>query len=207
MKRLERVFDVYIANGSSLPDDHCGPGSTIDYTKSIGEHMVSFLKKHHITSILDCPCGTSNWMSQVELQGIEYIGADVVQSLVEYNKKTFPNKQFLYLDITEDKLPKSDLLFCRDCLFHFNYDDKILAFINFICSDIPYILTSNYLSCVQNLEIETGQFAEVNWGKEPFNFSDPIDNLDDSCGGWPPRVMSLYSKNQIYDALSKKGKI
>lgn len=37
------------------------------------------LKKYSIKSILDIPCGDFSWMKKIELDGIEYIGADIVK--------------------------------------------------------------------------------------------------------------------------------
>ena len=65
------------------------------------------------------------------------------------------------LDITKDKLPRSDLMICRDLLFHLSYNDIFLFFENFLSSDINYILInshSNNNNIFENKDIITGDF-------------------------------------------------
>lgn len=203
-KALEQMSQKYRITNKYKPDGHCGPGSTLDYTQSIRNNLIPFLVKHNINSILDCPCGNFNWMSSLNFGNIKYVGADIVISQIELNKKDYPKKEFIHLDITEDVLPSADLLFCRDCLFHFSHKNKILALSNFIKSNIPYILMSNHPNCNNNVAIIDGDFKEINWKLEPFNFPDPIDFIDDSDpnGKFPERRMNLYSKEQIQKSLS-----
>jgi hypothetical protein len=53
------------------------------------------------------------------------LGADIVKDLIDINKKKYENEKikFMKLDIKYDKLPDSDLMICRDCLFHFSNKD------------------------------------------------------------------------------------
>jgi hypothetical protein len=204
-KRLENAFAVYNVCGDNYANDcHCGPGSTLENTKTIRKELVPFLNKHNITSILDCPCGDFNWMSTVNLENIRYIGGDVVGSQVELNKKLYPNKDFIHIDLTEDELPKLDLLFCRGCLFHFNKSDKLLALHNFVKSNIPYILITNYPNCEENIELlRTNDFKQVNWKISPFNFPEPLDILNDGLDQGNVMVMNLYSRDQIEKAIKE----
>lgn len=198
--RFERLFTAHVYSPYT-EHTRCGPGSSMEYTESIRKNLVPFFKKHNINSILDCPCGDCHWMNALNLEGIKYIGGDVVDAHLASNEALYPNKQFIHIDITEDPLPTSDLLFCRDCLFHFSKNDKLLALHNFIKSDIKYIMISNYPNCKVNVELNSGDFKEINWAIEPFNFDKPLDILDDSHKDCPKREMNLYSKKQIEDAL------
>jgi hypothetical protein len=82
-QRVQHTFGVYEISGNQYNDSHCGPGSTLEYTESIRKNLVPFLSKHHITSIFDCPCGAFNWMSAVDFGDIEYVGGDVIKSIVD----------------------------------------------------------------------------------------------------------------------------
>ena len=208
-KILEQISQKYNVTNDYKPDGHCGPGSTLYYTHSIRSGLIPFLFKHNINSILDCPCGNFNWMETIDFGQIKYIGADIVAGQIELNKNIHPDKNFVHLDITEDDLPYADLLFCRDCLFHFTTKTKIVALSNFVRSNIPYILMSNHPNCEKNVNlIGDGDFKEINWKLEPFNFPDPIDFIDDSgqTNKFSIRKMNLYSREQIQNALSAIGR-
>jgi hypothetical protein len=54
------------------------------------------------------------------LSGVQYIGADVVPSLIASNREQFtrPGVHFIIADLTKDPPPRADLVLCRDCLVH-----------------------------------------------------------------------------------------
>lgn len=93
--------------------------------ESIRGLLPILFRKFQISSILDVPCGDFNWMQLLELQGISYIGGEIVKPLVsELNIKfSGDGVAFLQMDITKNKLPKCDLVLNRDCLFHLSYHD------------------------------------------------------------------------------------
>lgn len=203
----ETTFKSYDIIGDDTRDGYCGGGSTLGYTSIIRNNLAPLLTKYKICSILDLPCGDLNWMKEIDLGSIKYIGGDVVLGLIDRNKRVFTNRSFLHIDITEDKLPQVDLLLCRDCLFHFIKADKIRSLSNFVNSDIKYILMSHYPLCNNNIDTtHTGDFKEINWTIDPFNFEDPIDIINDSdgenSGRFSPRVMALFTRDQIKDNLS-----
>jgi hypothetical protein len=56
----------------------------------------------------NAPCGDFNWMQLVNLEGIEYVGADVVPDLMERDQQ-MPNargRTLMVSDVTRDRLPK-----------------------------------------------------------------------------------------------------
>jgi FkbM family methyltransferase len=203
--KAENTFKVYEVCGKYENDCHCGPGSTLSYTESIRSNLIQFLNKYNITSIFDCPCGDFNWMSTLDFGDIKYLGGDVIQSMVQLNSQLYPGKQFTHFDLLEDALPKVDLLFCRDCLFHFSKEDKLKVLQNFINSGIKYIMITDYPNCSFNEELETGDFKEFNWKLFPFNFPDPLDVIDDTgitdAHAYSVRKMNLYSRDHILAAF------
>ena len=64
-------------------------------------------------------------MKEVCLDEYEYIGADIVTELIKINNDKFKttHNKFIDLDLTTGKLPKVDLIFCRDCLVHLCNED------------------------------------------------------------------------------------
>ena len=191
-------------------DGHCGPGSTFNYTKILRRELPSFLKKHGIKSMVDAPCGYFEWMNSVQFEeGFKYIGADIVPNIIAYNKQDFPDKYFLVSDISEDKLPDADLLFVRDCLFHFNNEYKRKFFQNFLANNFKFLLTSNHPKCTVNNEVHEFNgchFEQINWTLSPWNFPQPIDSIldwpEEGSEIYPYRTMVLYSKDEIQTILS-----
>jgi hypothetical protein len=208
-ENLRNLFLGYGVNGKEeLSDDHCGAGSTTWYTEIIRASLPGFLKKHNIKSMLDAPCGHFEWMSKIQFpENFDYLGADIHPDLVERNNKKFGNK-FTVLDITEDDLPSKELLFVRDCLFHFDDALKLKFFRNFLRNDFKYILTSHHPRHPQNINLwRIEDFTPVNWFIDPWNFPLPIDfivdynEIDPRFHPHPYRIMSLWSREQIQSVI------
>lgn len=177
----------------------CGPGSTIEYTTNLRLHLGTTLEKHNIASMLDVPCGDYSWMSITNLPSITtYIGGDIVEFLINENIQKYPKVNFKTIDLTLDKLPDVDLLFCRDCLLHLSFDNINKVFDNISRSNIKYILMSCWFDDAENYkDIETGNSRYINFLESPFNFEKPVDTITDYVDGFPKREMMLWSKSVI----------
>jgi hypothetical protein len=184
----------------------CGPGSTLNYTTNLRLHLGAVLEKHKIISMLDAPCGDYSWMSITDLPSITtYIGGDIVEFLINENIQKYPRINFRTLDLTTDRLPDVDLLFCRDCLLHLSFEDINKVFKNISQSNVKYILLSNWYEDAENTrDIQTGDARYINFLDDPFNFTNPIDSIVDFVDGFPHRKMLLWSKEVIDNYV--KGK-
>lgn len=122
-----------------------GPGSTFDATRNIRAALPEIFETYNIKSVLDIPCGDFNWMQHVDLKGIDYTGADIVEELIEKNNRNFASdkRKFLVLDLTRDTLPGSDLVICRDGLVHLTDREISLALRNIKKSGAKYLFTTN----------------------------------------------------------------
>jgi SAM-dependent methyltransferase len=202
----ERFTEIYKKNSWRNLESRSGPSSTLARTEQIRKQLPSLLIKHSINSMLDAPCGDLNWMSTLLQQGIvkTYVGADIVDDIVLQNKKKYvglANSKFLVLDITKDNLPSSDLLLCRDCLFHFSYADLRRFLTNFAESEIPFLLTTTHynLTGFINKDITTGGWRWFDLFQKPLFFPPPVDRISDG----PDRELCLFTKQQIKDLLLK----
>ena len=93
--KLKEIFNFYSNINVQQTDGHCGPGSTLSYTKNLREKLPELLEKYNIKSMLDSPCGLFDWMSTVKFpDNFKYTGADITSSIVEYNKNYFPRCLF-----------------------------------------------------------------------------------------------------------------
>ena len=205
----ERFNKIYSTNYWLDNESRSGTGSSLRSTENIRFHLLKILEKFNIKKLFDAPCGDFNWMSQVlKSVEIDYLGSDIVKDLIVSNKKYENDKiKFSKLDILVDKLPTSDLMICRDCLFHFSYKDIFLFLNNFLSSDIKYILLTSHLNTehkFENKDIVTGDFRKIDLFSKPFNFEknyiysfDDKDKLEIQHF----KQMYLFSKLQIKNIL------
>jgi hypothetical protein len=197
---LDRFTNIYKDNAWGNDESVSGPGSTAKNSELIGKELPGLFKNLDVKTILDVPCGDFNWFRFVLKDlNVSYIGGDIVKQLIIENEKKYGNEKtrFIHLDITKDKLPKGDLLLCRDCLFHLSYKDIFLFLQNFLISDIKYLLTTTYTKCNMNENIISGRYRQLNLEKPPFSFCKAKHYMDDSMG----RSLALWEKQVLYNAL------
>jgi hypothetical protein len=208
-KSVEERFNlIYSTNYWFDKESRSGTGSSLRTTKNIRFHLPKIFEKFNIKKLFDAPCGDFNWMRNVlKSVEIDYLGSDIVKDLIASNKKYESDKiKFSKLDIRVDNLPASDLMICRDCLFHFSYKDIFLFLNNFLSSDIKYILLTSNLNTghkFENKDIVTGDFREIDLFSKPFNFKkNYIYSFDDRGVEIQHfKKMYLFSKLQIKDIL------
>jgi hypothetical protein len=100
-------------------------------------------------SLLDAPCGDWNWMQEVALPSfIQYFGYDLDVNQIVDNHSRFGFKsrvEFSSSNLLEmDKLPKVDLILCRDFLQHLPNDEIARVLKLFIDSGSRYLITNNF---------------------------------------------------------------
>ncbi len=176
------------------------PGSTVEFTANLRAELPGLLRKLNVHRLLDAPCGDYNWFRLVERPSqVRYIGGDVVQTLIERNRSVFSkdNVDFISLDITQDELPDADLWLCRDCLAHFSYNDIYRALVNFLRSNITYLLTSTHPCNDRNRTIVTGDFQMLNLQRPPFDFSLPLRLIDDWVDENETRQLGLWQRQAL----------
>jgi SAM-dependent methyltransferase len=206
---VERRFtEIYKRNHWGNTESVSGDGSSLAFTANLRKHLPLLFERFGIKSILDAPCGDFNWMSHVLAEyPLNYTGADIVLPLIEGNERAFGNKntRFVHLDLTKEAFPSSDLMICRDCLFHLSFNDTKLVLQNFVDSNIPYLLTTTIVNTGQftNADIITGQFRPIDLFSEPFNFStDTLFRIDDGPPPDPDREMCLWTRDQVASVIA-----
>lgn len=183
IRSAEPIFEkIYYENSWGDPESRSGSGSAIAQTNVISQELKALFKKLGVKSLLDIPCGDFNWLKEVDLE-VGYIGADIVQELIEENNKKFgnSNRHFIKLDMIQDKLPQVDIVFCRDVLVHFNNRQIFRAIKNIKQSNSKYLLTTTFPAVNKNINIVTGQWRALDLCKPPFNFPAPIEIVSEQC--------------------------
>ena len=177
-----------------------GSGSENLQTEFLIKELDVLFNKLSVTSILDIPCGDFNWMQRVNLTNIKYIGADIVEEIVLSNDLKFKKDgiiNFSVLNLISDQLPKSDVVFVRDCFVHLSYSDISNAIINIRLSGSKYLLTTTFTNHNLNHDIITGEWRPLNLQKKPFNFPMPLVTINERCtegnGEYKDKSMSLWN--------------
>jgi SAM-dependent methyltransferase len=181
---LSNTFDtIYKSNFWNSHDSFSGTGSDLKQTEVVRSALTELIEKYKVTKMLDIPCGDFNWMKHVDLQGVHYLGGDIVKDLIAANRAKFSNLniEFQTLNLLEDSLPKVDLIFCRDCLVHFSYDHIAAALKNIKKSGSNYLLTTSFIKRRLNYDIHTGDWRPINLQRTPFNLWSPLEIILEKC--------------------------
>jgi hypothetical protein len=201
-KLISEVFtEIYETNYWKSSESVSGAGSELVQTESLRNNLEKILNDMKISSVLDIPCGDFKWMQQVDLSKIDYIGADIVEKLIQKNIKRNTAFKFIVLDLIKDPLPKSDIIIVRDCLVHLSYSDIFKAINNIKSSGCKYLLTTTFPNCHLNRDITTGDWRTINLQEKPFNFPTPRLIINENCtegnGEFNDKSMALWEISNI----------
>jgi hypothetical protein len=170
----------------------------LQQTSAIISKLPILIEKFAIKSMLDAPCGDFYWMKEINLNLEKYIGCDIVSDLIEKNKIQYGNEKidFIALDLAKKDLPKTDLIFCRDCLVHLSYKDAIAVIKNFKKSGANYLLTTTYPQLLtENKDIITGDWRAIDLQLSPYNFPQSIEILNEETtelSDYPQKSLGLW---------------
>ena len=205
--RTEQVFtSIYTSNHWGDAESVSGAGSTLNYTENLRRNLPRLFTKYSIGTVFDAPSGDFNWMAEVVSEmPVKYIGGEIVRDLVTRNNDRHASNtiRFVHFDITRDRFPRADLWMGRDCLFHFPFAEIEKALELFVASKIPYILTTTHVNTgFSNTDILMGGFRMIDLFSPPFNFpQSTLERIEDWIPGFPPRLLCLWSREQVCQAL------
>lgn len=203
------TFDrIYKENLWGSSESLSGGGSTLWSTRQIRIDLPILFKKLGIKTLLDAPCGDLNWISTMDLNGINYIGADIVPALIANSRKKHPDRDLRVLNIVSDPLPSADLILCRDCLGHLCFTEIFLALHNMIRSGSRYLLTTHFAVTVtdKNRDIRTGGWRPINLEKEPFHLPPPgeilLEHFKSKKGQFEDKSLALWDLHSLTPMMS-----
>jgi SAM-dependent methyltransferase len=159
-----------------------GAGSGLARTAELRARMPELLARLGVRSVLDAGCGDFHWMRAVDLPGRRYVGVDVVPELVARLRAEHARRgrRFLHRDLTRDRLPRVDLVLCREVLFHFPDDDVRRALVNLRTrTRATWLLTTSFRQRPENPPIPLGSWRPLNLEAAPFRFPPPVEEIED----------------------------
>lgn len=184
-KNLKKKFSqIYLQNTFGGKESLSGGGSSLEQTKEIRLRLPELIKEFGIESLVDAPCGDWYWMRDTNLGVSEYYGVDIVDALISKNQAEYGTSsiKFVCLNLTEDSLPKADIIFCRDCLVHLQYSDIKKVLQNFKRSGAKYLLTTTFTERKENVDLLGNDiWRTLNLQLSPFNFPPPLKLINEKC--------------------------
>jgi hypothetical protein len=134
---------IYAHNCWEGKESRSGEGSEGDFAKQKVSLITELIKDFGVRSILDLGCGDFHWMPEVVRSIDRYHGVDVVESLIQENKRRFENRvvSFQCLDLSDPEeqrvlsLRDADLVTCLDVFGHL-LNKEVDSLLNFIFYEI-----------------------------------------------------------------------
>ena len=207
----EKFTKIYQENHWCSDESVSGGGSELSYTQKLRQRLPEIIDKYEVKTLVDAPCGDFNWMKEVVRKtDIHYIGLDIVDSIVEKNRKENrkTNIEFEVADMCADPIPECDILFVRDCLFHLSFKDIDRFLQNISKVNYKYLFTTTHIKNKKNLfenaDIQTGDFRFINLFEPPFCFDRKkvLEEVKDYVPGYPERSMVLTHKTDVPKKLN-----
>ncbi|MCZ2074835.1 MAG: class I SAM-dependent methyltransferase [Bryobacterales bacterium] len=196
---LEQTFTrIYETNLWGSESSRSGSGSAESETATLCVQIPKLLKGIGVRSLLDIPCGDFGWLSQTDLAGIDYTGADIVAELVANNTARYgsPSRRFCHLDLTRDILPRADVVLCRDCLVHLSFENIFHALANLRNSRSIYLLTTTFTDHDVNQDAANGDWRMLNLERAPFHFPPALALVVEGCseggGAYADKSLGLW---------------
>ncbi|MCX7387505.1 MAG: class I SAM-dependent methyltransferase [Planctomycetales bacterium] len=149
-----------------------GPGSAVEVNREYIEFLNHLIQQSPtITTILDIGCGDWQIMGCVDLSGKQYLGIDVVASVVEKNNRGFGTHSvgFQVLNPCRTEIPYADLIIMKDVIQHLPgvHVQRILEQIKHRCK---FAVIANDYTPVNSLhEISIGEWKPINVLSPPFS--------------------------------------
>jgi SAM-dependent methyltransferase len=169
-----------------------GTGSTLEITREYRGYLQEFIRKHHITSIVDAGCGDWSFSSTIDWADASYLGVDIASDVIEAVRGKHEKGKITFRvgDITEE-LPAADLLISKDVLQHLP-NELVHKFIrnNLKKGKYKWVLLTNDRGKNGNGDTVPGGYRAIDLAAPPFEVKGLVD-LPIRFGNEVTKVTSL----------------
>ena len=185
-KTVKEVFtDIYENNewGGRGNEYSSGPGSSEHHAFVYAEAVKAFIVDRGVTTVVDLGCGDFVVGRKLQMEGVKYIGVDIVEDLIERNERHYADASTMFLckDIISDELPEGDLCLIRQVLQHLS-NSEIASILSKVKQYSHVMITEHYppaeAKYVANRDKPHGSdtrvidHSAVYLDEPPFNMSD-----------------------------------
>jgi 2-polyprenyl-3-methyl-5-hydroxy-6-metoxy-1,4-benzoquinol methylase len=188
MSQFKEMFsNTYTYNRWGSSESLSGEGSEWVYANGYANNLIRIINQYQIKTIFDTSCGDWNWMKKIKEHLPNYIGNDVVESVIQRNTELYTTDtiRFKSGDMVENlsKEDSIDLVICRHTLEHLpTY--YCIDFCNEVVKKAKYaIITSMNWNDVGNSELTPNGVSAraINLDKEPYLsiLGEPIERIWD----------------------------
>jgi SAM-dependent methyltransferase len=202
ISHLDQVFsDIYQSRAwieHEGQESLSGAGSTAAATQTIAIELSRFLKNTGCKRLVDIGCGDFNWMQNVD-GDFEYLGIDIVPSLIEQNNAVHGNakRRFICMDATKHPIePWGEVVICREVLFHLSLANAKALLHHIKSAGFRGVLLTTDNSIWFNSDIRDGDFRRINLMRYPFNLPPPRLAFEDGMVS-DGRVLALWSASAL----------
>lgn len=204
----EAVFTrAYLKNSWGSKESRSGPSASLERTAALRTALPDLFRELEIQSVLDCGCGDWNWMRHVDLTGIQYIGCDIVQPVIQSLQENFsaPTVNFQVLNLLQDPPDTADLWLARDLLPLFSTEDTWQFFQKFLESESKYLAITSLETEEPYQDTFTGAWTPRNFLAPPFSMPLPLQDLEDGEQWFLKKSLFVYERQQILDWIQTKA--
>ena len=165
-EKVESIFDFIYAR--AVWGGGSGAGSDLSRTVLYVAYVQALMDKRDVRSVLDLGCGDWRFSRYLDFSGRDYIGFDVVPSVVAANRAAFgaSNIRFEQADLsTYPAFPECDLILCKDVLQHLS-NARVSAILSKCGVARRALITNDYHP--QNLDCRDGETRPLDVTTPPF---------------------------------------
>jgi SAM-dependent methyltransferase len=191
-----KIYQTDFWNGGS------GVGSAAETTVVYRAFLDRFLTRANITSVVDVGCGDWQLGRLVDWSGVNYVGIDVVDSVIEANADAYGSDavRFAEFDVLDDldALPVADALLIKDVLQHWPIAD-CKRFLSWATSRYDYVVATNDVSHVRssrrmtNTDVPLGGWRCLDVEAKPFGYRAVYTEDYPVLETWVKRIAVLHN--------------
>ena len=170
--QIEAVFSKIYAEDSWGRGS--GPGSNPDVLADYRAFLERIVRLNNIRTVVDVGCGDWQFSRFVNFGQAQYLGLDLVDSVVAANNAAYGSDrvEFKRAPADPNEIPSGDLIIMKDVLQHLP-DEQIMVYREIIRSKFRYALITNSRRKGDdpvNIDIQPGEFRCLALNAEPYNF-------------------------------------
>jgi SAM-dependent methyltransferase len=142
---FSEIYDRGVWRGGS------GAGSDVQNALLYEAYVQHLIRQPGVRSIIDLGCGDWRFTRYLDLGDCDYLGVDIVASVVERNQTTYGSARvrFQQADITTFEVPPCDLVLCKDVLQHLS-NAHVLAVLGRLAVAKTALVTNDYIGANQD---------------------------------------------------------
>lgn len=199
-KERKKAFEeVFRSSKWASLESRSGSGSNISNTGELRRIVNEFLVEHKSSQpliVADLGCGDGNWVKEIDFGNSVYLGIDIVPEIIRRNLFLYPQHSYREADVVDDRLPRADLVICKDLLTHLSNTDCKKLIHNIIGSKSRFLLASSSPETAHNIQGSLAGHRHINLELSPFNFPAPANYIRETSGG---KTFAIWEVSKLVD--------